>query len=212
MKMDEIVTFIHPQMLSIICSFLGFDNKEDHAIKIMFLPYTINYPYYTRTEPPYIETCCNGLRHSVNDEPALVTEQDGDNIKVWYKYGDIHRDGDNPALIWDNGQQWWKNGKKHRDGDEPAVIGYGSKYWYKHGLLHRDGNKPAYEGPFNERSWYKHGLLHRDSDEPSVINWDGSRTWYKHGKKHRDGDKPAVISERSGIVEWWIDNVFIKRK
>jgi hypothetical protein len=65
--------------------------------------------------------------------------------QFWYKDGDLHRDDDLPAVIWDDGSQfWYKNGLRHRDGDRPAIIySNDSKFWYKNGLRHRDGDLPA---------------------------------------------------------------------
>lgn len=45
-----------------------------------------------------------------------------------------------------------EDGQVHRDGDLPALIGKSGIYgWYQHGKLHRDGGKPAYiNGDFEE--------------------------------------------------------------
>ena len=40
--------------------------------------------------------------------------------------------------------EYRKNGILHRDGDKPAVIyNDGTMFWYKEGKIHRDGDKPA---------------------------------------------------------------------
>lgn len=39
---------------------------------------------------------------------------------------------------------WYKNGKLHRDNDQPAVIyANGSRRWYVNGNLHRNNDKPV---------------------------------------------------------------------
>jgi hypothetical protein len=55
--------------------------------------------------------------------------------QYWYKEGEVHRDGDLPAIILSNGDQYWyKEGEVHRDGDLPAIIlSCGDQYWYKEG-------------------------------------------------------------------------------
>jgi hypothetical protein len=55
--------------------------------------------------------------------------------RFWYKNGQRHRDGDEPAAVWADGTRfWYKNGQRHRDGDEPAVIlAGGAREWYKNG-------------------------------------------------------------------------------
>jgi len=58
-------------------------------------------------------------------------------LKVWYKNGKLHRDGDKPAVVYAHGDQcWYKNGELHRDGDKPAIVYVnGFKAWYKNGRL-----------------------------------------------------------------------------
>ena len=53
----------------------------------------------------------------------------------WYKNGQLHRDNDLPAVIWNDGSQfWYQYGKRHRDNDLPAVIlTNGSQFWYQYG-------------------------------------------------------------------------------
>jgi hypothetical protein len=56
--------------------------------------------------------------------------------KTWYSDGEIHRDGDRPAVI-DHRRQvqvWYKKGKRHREGGQPAVIeSNGKQQWYLDG-------------------------------------------------------------------------------
>ena len=49
--------------------------------------------------------------------------------------GEIHRDNDQPAVIYPDGTKYWyQNGMPHRDNDQPAVIyPAGTKFWYQHG-------------------------------------------------------------------------------
>jgi antitoxin component YwqK of YwqJK toxin-antitoxin module len=72
----------------------------------------------------------------------ILEEIDRDSHHKWYnRAGQLHRDGDMPALIHANGSKsWYRNGKLHRDGDMPAFIGAdGAKSWHKNGKLYRDG-------------------------------------------------------------------------
>lgn len=46
----------------------------------------------------------NGALHSVNDQPAVVSESR--NTRRWYRYGLRHRD-DGPAVIWPDGSCFW---------------------------------------------------------------------------------------------------------
>lgn len=68
------------------------------------------------------------------DQQIKVVDKYGN--QTWYKNGQIHRDGDKPAVIYIDGSKLWlKNGEVHRDGDQPAVIyvGSGMQFWYKNG-------------------------------------------------------------------------------
>jgi hypothetical protein len=39
----------------------------------------------------------------------------------WYTNGQLHRDGDQPAIIYrDGSKSWYKNGEKYRDSDDPV--------------------------------------------------------------------------------------------
>ena len=49
----------------------------------------------------------NGLLHSFNDEPAVITSH----VKQWYKNGKLHRDGKLPAVEYENGDvKYYING------------------------------------------------------------------------------------------------------
>lgn len=127
----------------------------------------------------------------------------------WKMNGQLHRDGDLPAVEFDDGRrEWYCHGKLHRDGDQPAVEGIdGDRHWYFHGKLHRDGDMPAIKRTKDSRSyvlreWYHHGERHRGGDQPAVEGIDGDRYWYFHGKQHRDGGLPAV--EHADRRVWYV--------
>ena len=60
----------------------------------------------------------NGVLHSYNDLPAVISED----TQEWWKNGKLHREGDLPAFISKDRKAWWKNGQRHREGDLPAFI------------------------------------------------------------------------------------------
>ncbi len=79
----------------------------------------------------------------------------------------------------------WRNagGQIHRDGDLPAVEAKdGSKYWHQNGKLHRDGGLPAIEFPDGTKEWYQNGRYHRDGDLPAIEWADGTKEWWINGK------------------------------
>lgn len=125
-------------------------------------------------------------------------------------------------------ESWYKNGQLHREGDNPAFIRYSNNYvdlptlemYYKNGVITRD-KKPA-KIDYNFRNcelikneyYYKDGQYHRGNDLPAVITRDDNgniikQEWYKNGLKHRDGNKPSYIAMRSngGVeCEKWCKN------
>ena len=88
-------------------------------------------------------------------------EIDSNGIQIFYKNGQLHRDGDLPAVIYPTGgQEFYKNGQRHRDGDLPAYIRPdGMQMFYKNGQRHRDGDLPAVIYPNGTKEFYKNGHL-----------------------------------------------------
>jgi len=101
----------------------------------------------------------------------------------------LHRDGDLPAVIFDNGQmEWYFHGRPHRAGDKPAVMDTrGNMSWVVNGRIHRARDAGV-------------GAVGGGADEPAVILEDGSRRWYYNDVLHRDtvdadgNPLPAVIT------------------
>ena len=129
-----------------------------------------------------------------------------------YLDGKLHRDNDQPAVVYRNGKKtWWVNGERHRDNDQPAYIGsYGRKYWWVNGKQHRDNDQPAVTWPDGSKEWYVNGKRHRDNDKPAAIYADGSKAWYVNDRLHRDNG-PAII-HADGLKQWWVDGNLIKQE
>jgi hypothetical protein len=87
-----------------------------------------------------------------------------------------------PAMIFGDTQSWWRCGELHRDGDKPAVMeGYSYRIWYYNGKIHRDGDRPAVIERFR-RVWYKKGLRHREGNLPAVVESNGNKQWFVTGE------------------------------
>lgn len=89
-----------------------------------------------------------------NKGPALLHASE-ERVNWKDSNGRPHRDGDLPAVVWDDGSQiWWQHGKHHRDDDLPAVVWKsGVQAWYQHGEEHRDGDLPSRVRPGGDREW-----------------------------------------------------------
>lgn len=88
--------------------------------------------------------------------------------KTFYtKKGNLHRDGNLPAVEYADGRkEYWKNGKRHRDGDLPAVdCADGTKEWWQNGKLHRDGDLPAIEWADGYKEYWKGGVKYSPPKE-----------------------------------------------
>ena len=94
-----------------------------------------------------------------------IVEENEDKV-VWMTWNwVIHRDHDDPAMVWKDGTlMWYKNGVKHRDNDKPAVI-------------FPDGHK----------EWWFNGKLHRESG-PAIIRTEGQLFYFKDGIEY-DNDR-----------------------
>ena len=142
-----------------------------------------------------------GQLHREGDQPAVIYH---DGTLEWYIHGKLQREFDQPAVIEANGtQRWYLNGQRHRNGDQPAIkIHDGHQEWYLYGKLHRDGDQPAIMGSDHSQEWWMHDHHHRDHDRPAIVQADGTQMWYLYGFLHREGDRPAILRP-NGSQEWW---------
>lgn len=103
--------------------------------------------------------------------------------QVWYQNNMLHRDDDQPAIIYSDGsQKWFQRGKLHRDNDKPAVCwSWGLQMWFRNGIVHRDGDKPAIVRANGTQQWLQDGLFHRDGGKPAIVFADGTEQYYHHG-------------------------------
>lgn len=135
--------------------------------------------------------------------PAVIK---ADGTEVWYQHGRIHRE-DGPAIIepatYNNAKICWcRHEQLHRDNDEPAVIYFnGTKEWYQNGKRHRVGG-PAVTYKNGAEIWYQNGRQHRE-DGPAQTFPNGHLCWYRNGEKHR-ADGPAIIFP-DGSTFWHYD-------
>lgn len=144
--------------------------------------------------------------HSLNDKPAKI-DQDG--TEYWYHRGVLHRAGDKHAIFRENGMNdmsiYYKNGQIHRE-KGPAYVsqkrGEFIMKYYKNGNLHSQGDEPAVFHIMERNgmetivkvAWYKNGTLHRvKGDKPALVDGlNGFIKWYKDGKLYRKGRKPTI--------------------
>lgn len=90
---------------------------------------------------------------------------------------------DGPAQVGNGHQRWFFQGFLHREGDDPAIIfPDGGLSWYKMGKLHRDTGKPAQVFTNGRREWWVDGKLHRDGNLPAIEHGDIKEFWI-NGKK-----------------------------
>jgi len=113
---------------------------------------------------------------------------------MWYKDGDLHREGGLPAIEWVSGDKYWyENGHIHREGGLPAIkCGEGNK-WYERGVLHREGGLPAIEWGEGNKWWYVNGKLHREGGLPAVELSDGTKEWWIRGTRHTERRVKSVL-------------------
>lgn len=108
---------------------------------------------------------------------------------------------------------WYKNGTLHRDGDQPAqIFDCGRKEWYQNGIPYRENGLPHAENPTGINEWYevkcKNGRIVLWG---TVIYEAGSwKGWYSEGVPHRDERDsdglllPAVVYSDGREDEYYI--------
>jgi hypothetical protein len=98
-------------------------------------------------------------------------------LKYYHQISD--KLNDNNVLVFKN-----VKGQIHRDGDKPAIIhANGNQYWYKDGKLHRDEDKPAIIRADGSQEWYKNDKRHGDDDKPAIIYANGQQEWWVNGRR-----------------------------
>ena len=81
----------------------------------------------------------NDRYHSYNNLPAFI--QKDNKCCKWYKHGRIHRENDEPAIIYSTGvKMWYKDGKLHRYNNPAVVWPSGKRAWYYNGEFISDRN------------------------------------------------------------------------
>lgn len=112
--------------------------------------------------------------------------------------------GDTPNVQYRGWQFWLEGARIHRDGDKPAIIYQDGEtnvqVWVHHGRVHRDGGEPAYLKVSKYSSvsaCVEHGVFHRDGDKPAVTRKQASYSdqkdssleefWFFRGVQHRLG-------------------------
>jgi hypothetical protein len=85
-------------------------------------------PYFRSSLKPF-------SREKVIEDGIVYEVHRNNNEEYWYKDKSLHREGDNPAIIYTpKSMLWYLYGKKHRAGFKPAIIlGNGEKAWFRHG-------------------------------------------------------------------------------
>lgn len=85
-----------------------------------------------------------------NQPPAKEYILFANGEEAWLEYGKLSRkDGPARITLYDEygnpnrKEEWLIDGELHRDGDKPAVVARDFKAWYKHGKRHRDRGNPA---------------------------------------------------------------------
>lgn len=107
-------------------------------------------------------------------------------------------------------KQWFRNGQLHRDDDLPAkMYDNGDKEWYRYGLLHRDHDLPAVITSSGDQKWYRYGKLHRENDLPAVITFSGDLQWFRNGRLHRDDNNLPTWVCANGSQYWFRNGRFV---
>jgi hypothetical protein len=171
-----------------------------------------------------------GNFHSIDDEPASIKKRSGETQKEWYKNGELHREGDKPAVVTeifieDESDLFIHNLSEELVGDSKDALEVGNNVVEDYYLVDRfykkviySNGKETYRKQNEDVEFFEDGGVrvgkysfdanlqpHSYNDKPCVQftgeNKQIQIQWKKHGVNHRDGDKPASITyDNSGNI------------
>lgn len=82
--------------------------------------------------------------------------------KKWYRFGDLHREGDLPAIEWeDGGVEYYKRGMRHRENGPAIIRANGDMDWYVNDQLHREDG-PARVRPNGKDEYWLNGQMNAE--------------------------------------------------
>lgn len=127
----------------------------------------------------WYEDPCKEWIHRIDDGPAKTTRAytkdpmsiggpHDEIIRLWYKFGQMHRDKDRPARVYR---------MEHfapRPHEERIVW---SRVWYQRGDVHRDGDRPSFVSNSGRKEWQQRSKRHRIG-KPAVIRHEGTPEWW----------------------------------
>lgn len=139
----------------------------------------------------------------------MITDKHGV-TRYLNEFGQLHRDGDLPALIHPNHKtlMYYQNGLLHRDNGPAKINSHQEVYYYK-GSIHRDDNLPAKIDMYIEKDgsktlvceeYYRHGAHHRDNG-PAVLWSSGSYQFYKKGELHNENGPACHWVNSEGVSD-----------
>lgn len=140
LKMCEILP---RELLRIIAKFAPFEALLNivHAFRLNIDDFLYMHIQERRIEYSTVYTLPNGKLYQKGDLPCKIYHKTG--IKIWCEKGRISRGHGLPA--WHmltttySMKMWYRHGVLHRDGDLPAIESSdGSCTWYREGRVHRD--------------------------------------------------------------------------
>ncbi len=167
-----------------------------------------------RKEPEMLPGCKiftnrHGELHRDGDQPAVIRQTGS---KEWWCNGQLHRTDDKPAIIWADGtKEWWVAGQRHRAVGAAVEQKDGHKEWWRSGELVKVKYAVRIPAAGPVIGYFKNGLLHNVRGAAVELP-NGGRLYYQNGLLHRP-DGPAVL--RGGAPDknaWFFCGQFISWK
>lgn len=134
------------------------------------------------------------------DGPARIKPNGSE---IYYVDNEIHRYGDNPAVVNSNGYRaYYEFDQRHRINGPAVILGDGTKEYYLNDkkltedefVLKQSGSK-RYEDEYGNVSWRnEEGLFHR-LDAPVFISSNGVEEFYQNGVKQEGPKKYEEYAE-----------------
>ncbi len=130
---------------------------------------------------------------------------DKDGTQFWYNHeGQLHRENDLPAVIYDNLKATWNKSIK--------------KKWYQNDEMYRANDLPTstWELTYSTKVLIGESNdygLYEESDYKQVAVIERTEEWHNKRGLHRENDLPATIHYINDVVaseSWYLNGVLIK--
>lgn len=176
-----------------------------------------------KASPPAFRAAvrADGSRMVCTTLSTAFARDNGRIVFEWRKHGQVHREGDRPAVVavsLDGTRLvafWARDGMLHRGRDRPAIVEYvreklGGGEGEQEAVAEQQHGGVGVGGGGSERlrvvgqRWFRRGMRHRSGGRPSVDIPGAHRMWHRHDTPSRADGLPTAVefAHRTAGLRW----------